>query len=203
MRDLMCASVAAIEQVVGRHVDVERAHQLEVRQVLLRDGRDRDVGDVDFVRADQVQQQVERALERGQLDRARVPTDAGLDAARARVRRVDRHGFDRRTPYDERETIPSLARRARPCASPRGWRAFTRSCSRALTHVRVDLGRADVGVAEHLLHDAQVRAALEQVRRERVAQHVRRQLVRDAERPARRRAAGTRRPAASCARRAR
>src|SRR5262245_51770425 len=38
--------------------------------------------------------------------------------------------------------------------------------------VRVDLGRRDVGVAEHLLDRAEVRAAREQVRREGVAQHV-------------------------------
>ena len=41
--------------------------------------------------------------------------------------------------------------------------------------VRVDRGGRDVGVAEQQLHDAQVGAVIEQVRRERVAQHVRRQ----------------------------
>ena len=39
--------------------------------------------------------------------------------------------------------------------------------------VRVELGRAQVGVAEHLLDAAQVGAALEQMRRERVPQQVR------------------------------
>ena len=39
--------------------------------------------------------------------------------------------------------------------------------------MRVELGRREVGVAEHLLHAAQVGAALEQVRRERVAEQVR------------------------------
>ncbi len=39
--------------------------------------------------------------------------------------------------------------------------------------VRVALGRREIGVPEHLLHAAQVGAALEQVRRERVAQEVR------------------------------
>ena len=38
--------------------------------------------------------------------------------------------------------------------------------------VRVELGRAQVGVAQHLLHAAQVGAALEQVRGERVAEQV-------------------------------
>ena len=39
-------------------------------------------------------------------------------------------------------------------------------------HVRVDLGRREVLVAEQLLDDAQVRAAVEQVRREGVPQRV-------------------------------
>ena len=39
--------------------------------------------------------------------------------------------------------------------------------------VRVQLGGGEVGVAEHLLHAAEVGAALEQVRREGVAQQVR------------------------------
>ena len=40
-------------------------------------------------------------------------------------------------------------------------------------HVRVQLGRREIGVAEHLLHGAEIGAAFEQVRRERVAQEVR------------------------------
>src|SRR4029077_912056 len=44
----------------------------------------------------------------------------------------------------------------------------------ARRQVRVDLGRRDVDVAEHGLHRAQVRAALEQMAREGVAQVVRR-----------------------------
>ena len=44
---------------------------------------------------------------------------------------------------------------------------------RARRQMRVDLRRRDVGVAEHRLHGAQVGAALEQMARERVAQHVR------------------------------
>ena len=39
--------------------------------------------------------------------------------------------------------------------------------------VRIELGGAEVGVAEHLLHAAQVGAALEQVRCEGVAEQVR------------------------------
>ena len=41
--------------------------------------------------------------------------------------------------------------------------------------VRVDRRRRDVGVTEQQLHDAQVGAVVEQVRGERVPQHVRRQ----------------------------
>src|SRR5512132_3140012 len=40
-------------------------------------------------------------------------------------------------------------------------------------YVRVQLGGREVGVAEHLLHAAEVRAAFEQMGRERVAQKVR------------------------------
>ena len=43
----------------------------------------------------------------------------------------------------------------------------------AVRDVRVELGRAEVGVAEHLLDAAQVGTALEQVRGERMAQQVR------------------------------
>src|SRR5262245_23213634 len=43
----------------------------------------------------------------------------------------------------------------------------------AVGHVGVELGRGEVGVAEHLLDAPQVGAALEQVRRERVAEEVR------------------------------
>src|SRR2546430_14449474 len=40
-------------------------------------------------------------------------------------------------------------------------------------YVRVQLRRGKVGVAEHLLHRAQIRPALEQVRRERVPEEMR------------------------------
>src|SRR3954447_3624610 len=43
----------------------------------------------------------------------------------------------------------------------------------AVAHVRVELGRREIRVAEHLLHRAEIRAALEQVRREGVAEQVR------------------------------
>ena len=49
-----------------------------------------------------------------------------------------------------------------------------------LEHVRVDLRRRQVGVAEHGLDRAQIGAALEQVRRKRVAQDVRTEVRADA-----------------------
>jgi hypothetical protein len=42
-----------------------------------------------------------------------------------------------------------------------------------VAHVRVELGRAEVGVPEHLLDAAEIRAALEQVGGERVPEEVR------------------------------
>ena len=49
-----------------------------------------------------------------------------------------------------------------------------------LQDVRVDLRRGEVGVAEHHLDGAQVRAAFEQMRGEGVPQHVRTERRRDA-----------------------
>jgi hypothetical protein len=43
----------------------------------------------------------------------------------------------------------------------------------SIRDVGVTLGRPEIRVPEHLLHRAQVRSALEEVRRERVAQQVR------------------------------
>ena len=48
---------------LARHVEVELAHEVEVLHVLLGDAPDRDVVDVQFLAADQVQKQVKRALE--------------------------------------------------------------------------------------------------------------------------------------------
>src|SRR3954471_7908344 len=45
--------------------------------------------------------------------------------------------------------------------------------SAAIGYVGVELGRREVGVAEHLLHRPEICAALEQVRRERVPEQVR------------------------------
>ena len=44
-------------------------------------------------------------------------------------------------------------------------------------HVRVDLGRRDVGMTEQALHGAKVRAAVEQMTGEGMTQHVRRHAL--------------------------
>ena len=73
----------------------------------------------------------------------------------------------------------------------------------AVRDLRVELGRREVGVAEHLLDAAQIGAPFEQVRRERMAQEMRmhaagleagdgREPAQDQER------AGPREPAALC-----
>ena len=81
--------------------------------------------------------------------------------------------------------------RPRPCSRPRMVPAMHRP--QALRRdVGVDLGRADVGVPEQRLHDAQVRAAPEQVGREGVAQRVRRHVGVDGGRRGRARAPASR-----------
>ena len=42
-----------------------------------------------------------------------------------------------------------------------------------LDHMRINLGRRNIGVTEQRLHDAQIRAVMQQVRRECVTQHMR------------------------------
>ena len=46
-------------------------------------------------------------------------------------------------------------------------------------HVRIKFGRSDVRVPQHLLNRPQVRSAFQQVRRERMPQHVRRHALVD------------------------
>src|SRR5215203_4396613 len=59
-------------------------------------------------------------------------------------------------------------------APPRVWvRAKVQLPAPPIGYVGIELGRREVGVAEHLLHRAQIGTALEQVRRERVAEQVR------------------------------
>ena len=69
---------------------------------------------------------------------------------------------------------------SRGVPAPRGWCALDGLAQPRPAHVGVDLRGREVGVAEHRLHRAQVGAAFEQVGREGVAQHVRRDaLARD------------------------
>ncbi len=56
------------DEILADHVDVERAHHVEVLEILLGDEAHRDVQDVELVLANQVEQQVERALEDVQLE---------------------------------------------------------------------------------------------------------------------------------------
>ncbi len=64
-------------QELAGDVEVQLLHQVEVLEVLLRDERDRDVVDVDLVLLDEVQQQIERALE--VLEADRVVLEDGLE----------------------------------------------------------------------------------------------------------------------------
>src|SRR5439155_24640739 len=77
------------------------------------------------------------------------------------------------------ESSPLYASQSLPISSPdspwsgTGMRGVVDGSQALAGHVRVDLGASDVGVSEELLHAAQVRTALEQVRRERVTEQVR------------------------------
>ena len=78
-------------QELAGDVEVELLHQVEVLEVLLGDQRDRDVVDVHLVLLDQMNEQIERALERLHLDldvvelRLETPRSAGA-AMRVRCR---------------------------------------------------------------------------------------------------------------------
>jgi hypothetical protein len=59
-------------QKLACHVEIQLLHQRDVREVLLRDERNRDVVDVHLVLANEMNEQVERTLERIELDLVRV-----------------------------------------------------------------------------------------------------------------------------------
>ena len=61
----------------------------------------------------------------------------------------------------------------RPCTTRMRVRLEVGFAPAPIRNMRVDLGRAEVSVPEHLLHAAQVGSALEQVGRERVPEEVR------------------------------
>src|SRR5262249_20252557 len=56
------------EQILTGNVEIQRAHLIEVRNVLLGDERDGNVEDVELVLPDQMQQEIERPLEDFELD---------------------------------------------------------------------------------------------------------------------------------------
>src|SRR4029078_6314751 len=58
-----------------------------------------------------------------------------------------------------------------------GMKLIVDSAHALLQHVRIDLGRGEIGVAEHHLNGSQVRSPLKQMGRKGVAQHVRTQGV--------------------------
>ena len=80
--------------------------------------------------------------------------------------RVERRPDSVQTCYAGRVGVRSLAAGVRV-------RVEVDLAAPAVGDVRVALGRPEVGVPEHLLDRAEVGAALEQVRRERVAEEVR------------------------------
>ncbi len=75
MRDLISASIAAISRYSPASSSCRSGHHLDVLHVLAGDLGDRDVEDVEVLLPDQVQQQVERALERLQEHLQRVGRD--------------------------------------------------------------------------------------------------------------------------------
>src|SRR4029079_6173424 len=56
------------DEVLARVVEVELAHALDHREVLVGDRGDRDVGDLDLALLDEEQQEIERPLEEIELD---------------------------------------------------------------------------------------------------------------------------------------
>ena len=80
---------------------------------------------------------------------------------------------------DGGRSLPSGPACAGPRSLTRGVEPVIQPLHVAAVHVRVDLRRRHVRVTEHLLHRAEVRSALEQVGRERVAQLVRRDPAAD------------------------
>ena len=55
-------------QIFGCNVEVELAHEREVLEVLLGHAGDRDLGDIDLILADEMEQEVEGTLEERELD---------------------------------------------------------------------------------------------------------------------------------------
>jgi hypothetical protein len=60
-----------------------------------------------------------------------------------------------------------------------GMKAIVQRTHSGIENVGIDLGRRQIGVAKHHLNRSQIGAALEQMRRKRVSQHVRADLGRE------------------------
>jgi hypothetical protein len=60
------------DEKLARHVEIQLLHQREIGEVLLGDQRDRYVVDVHLALANEMNQQIERPLERIELDLVRV-----------------------------------------------------------------------------------------------------------------------------------
>ena len=103
----------------------------------------------------------------------RIPRAVGQGSRREARARQGREGDRRR---DRAHRAPDLRSAARMVLRVQLLQPLARD-------VRVDRRRRDVGVAEQQLHDAQIRAVVQEMRRERVAQHVRRQARRRECRP--------------------
>ena len=86
------------------------------------------------------------------------------------------HGWRRRSDFSR----PFFSSRRVHFFFARGMRGVVDLRQRLEVEVGVDLGRGDAGVAEHLLHRAQVLRRLQHVGGERVAQHVRMHVLGEA-----------------------
>ena len=123
--------------VLAGDVQVHLLHQAEVFVELVADGRHRNVGDLDLVELDQVQQQVERTVEDRQVDAPGRPAAGGgppalaLTAAPAAGAGRSR-GRGRRGPAPwsrGRARAPAPSRRAAATAAPRARAAAPRGAA--------------------------------------------------------------------------
>ena len=73
------------EEELGGEVEVEALHALELDQVAVDDAAQRDLVDVDLLAGDEVEQEVERALEDGRADLVRHSAQATEGCGRSRV----------------------------------------------------------------------------------------------------------------------
>ena len=173
-----------------RHAQVRRVLGVLGEQQVARHAQVHDQVDVVLERQDQVLAAPADALDQAAAQRVRDRLRRRrLAPARRRAPRTPRcAGPPARAPAGGGSSRPRGAR-ARPPDVTATRRARVRLEVDVLQplarEVRVQLGGRHVGVAEHLLHRAQVAAAGEQVGRERVAQRVRAHAVGQARRDAR------------------